>query len=34
MFSRRHFIAGAAATALAPAILRAQSLWRHYPFSL
>src|SRR5687768_18620099 len=34
MFSRRHFIAGAAATALAPAILKAQSLWRNYPFSL
>jgi alkaline phosphatase D len=34
MFNRRHFIAGAAATALAPAILRAQSLWRNYPFSL
>ncbi|MGZ8997260.1 MAG: alkaline phosphatase D family protein [Allosphingosinicella sp.] len=34
MFSRRHFIAGAAATTLAPAILRAQSLWRNYPFSL
>lgn len=34
MLSRRHFIAGAAATACAPAILRAQSLWRHYPFSL
>ena len=35
MLTRRHFVAGAAATALAaPAILRAQTLWRHYPFSL
>src|SRR5687768_8116826 len=35
MFSRRTFIAGAAATAFAaPAILRAQSIWRDYPFSL
>lgn len=34
MLTRRHFIAGAAATALAPAVLRAQSLWRNYPFSL
>jgi alkaline phosphatase D len=34
MFTRRNFIAGAAATALAaPAILRAQG-WRRYPFSL
>jgi alkaline phosphatase D len=35
MLTRRHFIAGAATTAFgAPAILRAQSLWRNYPFSL
>jgi len=35
MFTRRHFIAGAAATAFAaPAILRAQSLFRRFPFSL
>jgi len=35
MLTRRHFVAGAAATAFAaPAILRAQTLWRHYPFSL
>ena len=35
MLTRRHFIAGAAATAFAaPAILRAQSCWRRYPFSL
>lgn len=35
MFNRRHFIAGAAATAFAaPAILRAQSLFRSYPFAL
>ena len=34
MFTRRNFIAGAAATAFAaPAILRAQG-WRRYPFSL
>jgi alkaline phosphatase D len=35
MFSRRTFIAGTAAAGLvAPAILTAQTLWRHYPFSL
>jgi alkaline phosphatase D len=35
MFTRRTFIAGTAATAFAaPAILRAQSIWRDYPFSL
>ena len=35
MLSRRHFIAGGAASLLAaPAIVRAQSLWRNYPFSL
>lgn len=35
MLTRRSFVAGAAASALAaPAILRAQTLWRHYPFSL
>ncbi len=35
MITRRHFIAGAAATAFAaPAILRAQTIWRAYPFSL
>jgi alkaline phosphatase D len=35
MLNRRHFIAGAGATALAaPAIVRAQSMWRNYPFSL
>ena len=35
MLTRRTFIAGAAATAFAaPAILRAQSIWRDYPFSL
>jgi alkaline phosphatase D len=35
MFTRRLFIAGAASTALgAPAIVRARSLWRAFPFSL
>lgn len=35
MLTRRSFVLGAAATGLAaPAILRAQSLWRNYPFSL
>ena len=35
MITRRHFIAGAVATAFAaPALLRAQSIWRTYPFSL
>ena len=35
MITRRTFIAGAAATAFAaPAILRAQTIWRDYPFSL
>jgi len=34
MFNRRDFIAGAAATLAAPAILRAQSVWRRFPFSL
>ena len=35
MLTRRFFIAGTAATALAaPAILRAQTMWRTYPFSL
>ena len=35
MLTRRHFIAGAAATAFAaPAIIRAQSVFRSYPFSL
>ncbi|WP_114951955.1 alkaline phosphatase D family protein [Sphingosinicella terrae] len=35
MLSRRHFIAGATASLVAaPAILRAQSIWRDYPFSL
>lgn len=35
MLTRRHFIAGAAATALAaPAIIRAQTVFRAYPFSL
>jgi alkaline phosphatase D len=35
MLTRRHFISGAAATAfVAPAILRAQTIWRQYPFSL
>ncbi len=34
MFTRRLFLAGAAATLAAPAILRAQSIWRRYPFSL
>ena len=35
MISRRHFVAGGAASLFAaPAILKAQSLWRNYPFSL
>ena len=35
MLTRRHFVAGAAATALAaPAILRAQSVFRTYPYAL
>lgn len=35
MFTRRTLIgSAAAATLLAPAILRAQSLWKNYPFSL
>lgn len=35
MLNRRQFVAGAAATAFAaPAILRAQTMWRAYPFSL
>ncbi len=35
MFTRRLFIAGAAATALvAPAIVRARSLWQAFPFAL
>jgi len=35
MLTRRHFIAGAAATAVAaPAILRAQAFFRSYPFAL
>jgi alkaline phosphatase D len=35
MLTRRHFVAGAAATAFAaPAILRAQSVFRSYPFAL
>ena len=35
MLTRRQFVAGAAATALAaPAVLRAQTIWRTYPFSL
>lgn len=34
MFNRRLFIAGAAASGLAPALVRAQSAWRDYPFSL
>lgn len=35
MLTRRTFVAGAGAAALAaPAILRAQTLWRNYPFSL
>lgn len=35
MFTRRAFVASAAATTLAaPALLRAQTAWRHYPFSL
>ena len=35
IISRRHFVAAGAATLFAaPAILKAQSLWRNYPFSL
>ncbi|HXG81494.1 MAG TPA: alkaline phosphatase D family protein [Sphingomicrobium sp.] len=35
MLNRRHFLATCAATLVAaPAIVRAQNLWRHYPFSL
>jgi alkaline phosphatase D len=35
MLNRRHFLGTAAASLVAaPAIVRAQSLWRHYPFSL
>ena len=35
MLTRRQFVAGAAATAFAaPAIVRAQTIWRQYPFSL
>jgi alkaline phosphatase D len=34
MFNRRSFVAGAAAASFVPAVLRAQSLWRNYPFSL
>jgi alkaline phosphatase D len=35
MITRRQFVAGTAVTAFAaPAILRAQSLWRNHPFSL
>lgn len=34
MFSRRTFLAGAAAAFAAPAILHAQNIWRTYPFSL
>lgn len=34
MLTRRLFVAGAATTLAAPAILRAQTLWRSYPFSL
>lgn len=35
MLTRRHFIAGSAAGALAaPALVRAQTIWRNYPFSL
>jgi alkaline phosphatase D len=34
MLNRRHFVAGAATALAAPAILRAQTQWRHYPFSL
>ena len=34
MISRRLFIAGGASLVAAPAIIRAQSLWRNYPFSL
>lgn len=34
MFTRRSILAGGAALLAAPAILRAQNLWRSYPFSL
>src|SRR5215208_469637 len=35
MLTRRHFLGTAAASLVAaPALVRAQSLWRHYPFSL
>jgi alkaline phosphatase D len=34
MINRRQLLAGGAAFVAAPAILRAQSLWRNYPFSL
>ncbi|MFL6720717.1 MAG: alkaline phosphatase D family protein [Sphingomonas sp.] len=35
MLTRRHLLgSGAAALVAAPALLRAQGLWRHYPFSL
>jgi alkaline phosphatase D len=35
MLTRRQFVAGATASALAaPAILRAQTIWRTFPFSL
>jgi alkaline phosphatase D len=35
MLNRRHVLAGGAASLLAaPAILRSQTLWRHYPFTL
>jgi alkaline phosphatase D len=35
MLNRRHFLGSAAATLVAaPSVIRAQSLWHHYPFSL
>src|SRR3954452_20748893 len=35
MLTRRHLLgSGAAALVAVPALLRAQGLWRHYPFSL
>ena len=34
MLTRRHFLASAAAAFAAPAIVRAQSIWRRYPFNL